>query len=649
MNYKEIIDQQIQSKERTNWEGTVIEYLEKVKEDPRIAATAPNRVYNMIMNYGIEEVDDSLKIPGYDDLVKYKFFENKVYGNYYGLHDLMKFLHAASMRTETGRRILMMIGPVSSGKSLCSAIIKKGLEMDQVPKYAIKGCPIHEEPLNAIPVEDREYWDKELGTKIAGSLCPVCQYNIDQNYTDEKGRVRWSEIPVEQITFSESRRCGIGTFSPTDPKEQDVTELIGRVNMSKLAMYSETDPRAFEFSGELHIANRGIIEYIEVLKASIKFHYILIPLAQEQLIKSPGFPQMYIDTLVLSHSNQTEFDSFKAEKKNEALHDRIYPVYIPYNLRVKDEVEIYKKMIRESDFNDIHISPNALEVAAQFAVITRLVKSSKVSNLIQKMKIYNGEVTDEFKKEEIDVKSLRKEGKVKGEGMSGISPRFIINALNVAMGSKIDKKCINAIDVIKYLKGNFDHQIGISEEDTEHYTNLLTADKDSVTAEFKEFAKKEVNLSFVNAYKDQAQALFERYMKNVSAYVKKEQIYNDIEGEYNKPDEKIMRAIEELIPVPENSKDEFRKGVFVYKADCLEKGKEFKYNSYDPLRTAIEKKLMGDLKNFVSLSLADSTNTNPKAQKRRDDAMQILIDKGYCKHCASALLSFVGEILRRES
>jgi serine protein kinase len=561
----------------------------------------------------------------------------------------MKFLKASARRTETGKRILIMVGPVSSGKSTISALIKKGLEMDDTPKYVIKGCPLHEEPLHVIPLEDRENWEKELGIKIEGHLCPTCQQVVDSEYTDEKGVVRWDEVPVVQMKFSEQRRLGIGTFQPSDPKSQDISELIGRVNMSKIARYGETDPRAYQFDGELQVANGGVIEYIEILKADVKFHYILITAAQEQLIKSPGFPQIYIDELILSHTNQTEFDSFKSDKKNEALHDRMYPVFVPWNLKVDDEIKIYKKMIDESDFNDIHIAPNTLKVAAQFAVLSRLVPSNKVSNAVTKMKLYNGEITEEFKKTDVDVKALREEGRKKGEGMTGISPRFIINALNVALGQKEDKKCINPIDIIRALRENFNHHIGITEEDTATYLNLLAGDKNSIANEYKEIAKKEVNMSFLAAYEDQAQNLFENYMNQVIAFCKKDKVQDKITGEYSDPDEKLMRSIEELISVPVNSKETFRNGIFVYKSEYLSEGKPFTFKDYDPIREAIEKKLMNDLKSVVSLSISDTTNTDPKKAKRRGEAMKRLIDKGYCDHCGSVLLQFVGEVIRKEN
>lgn len=656
-DFRELMLEQQEKTGIIKWEGDLIEYCKKVMENPEIAMLAPARIYNMIIKYGTEPVAENRKTKGYEDLVKYKFFDGKIFGSFEPIHDLMKFLKAAARRTETGKRILMMMGPVSGGKSTIAALIKRGLENDDTPMFAIKGCPIHEDPLHAIPRQFRDEWNEKLGVKIEGDLCPVCQLRLESEFTDDKGVARWHEFPVEMIQISEQKRNCIGTFTPSDPKSQDITELIGRVNMSKLHMFSESDPRAYQFDGELQVANRGVVEYIEILKADIKFHHVLITLAQEQVIKAPGFPQMYLDELILSHTNQTEFDKFKNDPANEALHDRMYYVKVPWNDTITDEIQIYKKLIAQSEFSNIHISPGALEVAAQFAILTRLYPSKKI-NPIQKMKLYNNEFLDEFSKgKDKDIKLIRQEGRDNGECMSGISPRFITNAINIALGQKdsvetgIDglKGCITAIDMIRALRDNFEHHMGGQEKDKEKYIQLLIAKEDSVVSEYKDFAKKEVSKAFIHAFDDQADELFNRYDINCRAFCKNETVFDPIMGEYHEPDEKIMRAVEELIPVPNESKREFRKGVYVYKADTLEEGKVWKWNTYKPLKDAIEKKLMNDLKNVVQLSIANTVSTDAKVKARRSKALKTLMKKNYCEHCAKILLGFVGEILRSEN
>lgn len=658
-DFRNIILDQQKDAPPAKWSGQLINYMKLVEENPEIANLSPARIYNMIMKKGTSPVDDTIKTKGYEDLVWYKFFDGKIFGNRTAeaIHDIMSFLKASAKRTETGKRILMLVGPVASAKSTISALIKKGLEKDDTPKYAITGCPLHEEPLHAIPEDNREIWGEKLGVMIEGELCPVCQLNVDQNFTNDDGTVRWHEIPVELVKISEQRRSCIGTFIPSDPKSQDISELIGSVNMAKVAMYGESDPRGYTFDGELQVANGGIIEYIEILKADIKFHHVLLTAAQEQKIKAPRFPQMYIDTLIMSHTNFTEFHKFLNNKDNEALHDRMFVIKVPWNDRVKDEVEIYKKIIADSEFTGVHISPQALEVAAQFAVLSRYHESEKI-NLIKKMKLYNGEYLEEFAKgKDYDIRKLREEGKTHEECLTGISPRFIMNALNIILGSKenVDTGdseycgCITALDMIRSMRNTFEHHIGHEEKERKRFEELLISDKDSILSEYREFAKREVSKAFVHAYDDQADELFIRYMLNVASDCKHETVLDETTGEYKEPDEDIMRSIEEQIGISQEAKSGFRKGIFVYEADAYKQGKDFTWKTYKPLKDAIEKKLMSDLRNVVTLSIADTTVTSPKAKKRRHAAMQTLLDKGYCPNCAKHLLSFVGELLRREN
>jgi serine protein kinase len=505
------------------WEGTMKDYMSLVHANPKIAQTAPGRIYDMIIQKGTTDVPASTKISHYEDLVKYKFFEGEIFGIEEVLHDLVRFFRAGANRTETGKRILILVGPVSSGKSTIASLLRRGLEQSDTPIYAIKDCPIHEEPLHLIPRSQRPKFERLLGVKIDGDLCPVCKYRLthDERYRDDSGAgYRWEEVPVVRIQLSERSRVGIGTFQPSDPKNQDISELIGHVDLGKITKYGEGHPLGYRFDGELQVANRGLIEYIEILKCDIKFHYTLITAAQEQLVKSPGFPQTYIDTVILSHTNQTEFEKFKAAKENEALHDRMYPIYVPYNLRVADEVAIYRKLIGQSEFaGKVHIAPLTLETAGLFAVLTRLQESPACPDLLRKAKLYNGEAVLDRDKEELNVDRLWSEGREKGEGMSGISPRFIMNAINISLGAASGgHACVNPVEMIRALRHQFEHHIGFTDEEKERYQHLLLSEKNSVLSEFREKARKEVNKAFLFAYEDQAQALFENYIQNATAF-----------------------------------------------------------------------------------------------------------------------------------
>ncbi len=644
--------QQSKSKKNGSWEGTMTEYMALVHEDAKIAQFAPSRIYDMIVQKGTTEITEFEKLPHYEDEVRYNFFSEEIFGIEEVLHDLVRFFRAGANRTETGKRILIMVGPVSSGKSTIATLLRRGLEKMETPVYAIKDCPIHEEPLHLIPRSQRQEFEGLLGVKVEGDLCPVCKYELttDERYQDHSGNYKWEDMPVVQVRLSERARTGIGTFQPSDPKNQDISELIGHVDLGKITKYGEGHPLGYRFDGEIQIANRGLIEYIEILKCDIKFHYVLITVAQEQLIKAPGFPQTYVDTVILSHTNQTEFEKFKVAKENEALHDRMYPIYVPYNLRVRGEVAIYRKLISRSEFHErVHIAPLTLEMAGLFAVLTRLKPSTLGIDEIKKARYYNGEAIMEKEKDPVDVKKLWLEGKEKAEGMTGISPRFIMNALNISLGGAKDgAACINPVDIIRALKHQFEHHIGFSEEERSRYTDLLLAEKGSVLSEYREKARKEINRAFLYAYEDQAQALFDNYMKNATAYCLKRKIIDPVTQEEQEPDEKLMRSIEEMIGLSEGAKSEFRQGLFVFKADALDRGESFDFNNYPPLHDAIEKKLIVDLKNIVSLTLTDKTRKDPKTLKRKEEAVSKLLEKGYCPVCAEALLGFVGEMLRKE-
>jgi serine protein kinase len=644
--------QQSKSRKDGLWEGTMAEYMAKVHQDPLIAQTAPARVYDMIMRKGTEEVPEAAKLPHYEDLLRYSFFSGEIFGIEEVLHDLVQFFRAGAHRTETGKRILILVGPVSSGKSTIAAMLRRGLEQLDTTIYAIKDCPIHEEPLHLVPRSKRAEFEKLLGVSIEGDLCPVCKHRLtnDTLYRDHSGNYRWEDMPVVETRFSERSRIGIGTFQPSDPKNQDISELIGHVDLGKITQYGEGHPLGYRFDGELQIANRGLIEYIEILKCDIKFHYVLITVAQEQMIKAPGFPQTYIDTVILSHTNETEFEKFKANKENEALHDRMYPIYVPYNLRWRDEVSIYRKLIERSEFHErVHIAPNALEMAGLFAVMSRLQPSSTGITELGKAKYYNGEAAAEKEKDPVNVKKLMLEGREKAEGRSGISPRFIMNALNIALGgAQNGAACINPVDVIRALKHQFEHHIGFTDEQKSRYVDLLLGEKNSVLSEYRERARKEVNRAFLFAYEDQAQALFDNYMQNATAYCLKRKIADPVTQEEQEPDEKLMRSIEEMIGISEGAKGEFRQGLFVFKSDALDRGQKFDFKNYRPLQEAIEKKLISDLKNIVSLTLSDKSRRDPETVERKMEAISKLEDKGYCPICAEALLSFVGEMLRKE-
>ncbi|PKC52747.1 PrkA AAA, partial [Rhizophagus irregularis] len=367
---------------RLKWEGTFAEYLELVKEKPEIAQTAHSRVYNMIKSAGVEEKNGQKN---------YKFFNKEMFGLESALERLVEeYFHPAARRLDVRKRILLLMGPVSGGKSTIVTMLKRGLEQfsrsEEGAVYAIKGCPMHEDPLHLIPHHLREDFYKEYGIRIEGSLSPLNTMRLEQEYG---GRIE--DVMIERIFFSEDKRVGIGTFTPSDPKSQDIADLTGSIDFSTIAEYgSESDPRAYRFDGELNKANRGMMEFQEMLKLDEKFLWHLLSLTQEGNFKAGRFALISADELIVAHTNETEYRSFISNKKNEALHSRIIVIPIPYNLKVSEEERIYEKMIRESDIAHVHIAPHALRAAAIFSILTRLeVPKKQGIDLLKKMRLYD--------------------------------------------------------------------------------------------------------------------------------------------------------------------------------------------------------------------------------------------------------------------
>ncbi|RKJ57151.1 protein prkA, partial [Butyricicoccus sp. 1XD8-22] len=438
---------------RLKWEGTFAEYLELVKEKQEIAQTAHSRVYNMIKSAGVEEKNGQKN---------YKFFNKEMFGLESALERLVEeYFHPAARRLDVRKRILLLMGPVSGGKSTIVTMLKRGLEQfsrsEEGAVYAIKGCPMHEDPLHLIPHHLREDFYKEYGIRIEGSLSPLNTMRLEQEYG---GRIE--DVMIERIFFSEDKRVGIGTFTPSDPKSQDIADLTGSIDFSTIAEYgSESDPRAYRFDGELNKANRGMMEFQEMLKLDEKFLWHLLSLTQEGNFKAGRFALISADELIVAHTNETEYRSFISNKKNEALHSRIIVIPIPYNLKVSEEERIYEKMIRESDIAHVHIAPHALRAAAIFSILTRLeVPKKQGIDLLKKMRLYDGENVEGFNS--VDVEELKKE--FPNEGMQGIDPRYIINRISSAIIRK-EVPSINALDVLRALKDGLDQHPSISQED----------------------------------------------------------------------------------------------------------------------------------------------------------------------------------------
>ncbi len=613
------------------WEGTFAQYFEIATKRASIGQLAHERIYSMIVAAGTA--------PTKSGDLRYTFFEDEIFGLEKPLQQIVEYFHSGAQRLEVRKRILLLMGPVGGGKSTIVSLLKRGLEnytrSETGAVYAIKECPMQEEPLHLIPLELRAEVEREFGLYIEGELCPKCRWLLEHKYDN-----KIESVPVRRIGFSEKHRVGIGTFTPSDPKSQDISELVGGIDLSTIGEVGvESDPRAYRFDGELNIANRGMMEFIEMLKVDEKFLYVLLTLSQEQNIKTGRFSMIYADEVVVSHTNENEYAAFVGNKKSEALQDRIILVKVPYNLRVTDEIKIYEKLLRQSALKDVHIAPHTLRIASTFAVLTRLEPSKKAGmNVMKKLKVYDGEDVEDVKQK--DVKELQDEAT--REGMDGISPRYVINRLSSAL-VRDGVTCINAIDALRALRDGLDQHTSVTRDQRDRYLNFIN----EARKEYDEMARKEVQRAFVYSFEESARGLLNNYLDNVEAYCNKTKVRDPITDEDLDPDEQLMRSIEEQIGITENAKKTFREEILIRISSLARRGQAFDYTSHERLKEAIEKKLFADLRDVVKITTS-AKMPDPEQMKRFNEVSNRLIaDHGYCPVCANELLKYVGSLLNR--
>ncbi|HVG21561.1 MAG TPA: protein prkA [Blastocatellia bacterium] len=635
-NISDLLETHRREREQLAWEGSFRDYFELVLQNPSISKLSHARICDMILASGVEKINEGSR----DEIVRYNFFSDELFGIEGPIAKIVEYFKSAGQRLEVRKRILLLMGPVGGGKSTIVTMLKRGLERwsrtDNGAVFAIKDCPMHEEPLHLIPLELRPEIARHYGLYIEGELCPQCRYNLEHVY-----RGRHEDVLVHRLIFSEKDRIGIGTFAPSDPKSQDITELTGSIDLSTIGEVGvESDPRAYRFDGELNIANRGLMEFVEMLKVDEKFLYSLLTLSQEQNIKTGRFALIYADESIISHTNENEYSAFVANRKSEALQDRIIMIRVPYNLKASQEERIYDKLLKQSEaLRNIHIAPSTLKVAAMFAVMTRLEEPKKANmDLVKKMKLYDGEDVEGFKSK--DVRELQEE--TVREGMDGISPRYIINRLSGAL-VRDNITCINPIDALRAIKDGFEQHTGISSEQRDRYLNLIAVAR----REYDDIAKNEVQRAFVYSFEEMAKGICDNYLDNVEAYCNKEKLKDPITEEELEPDEKLMRSIEEQIGISENAKNTFRQEILIRISSHARKGKPFEYRSHERLKEAIEKKIFSDLKDVVKITTSAKTPDADQLRRINEVIDRLVSEAGYCTVCANELLTYVGTLLSR--
>ncbi len=662
--------QDLQHFRAKHWEGTFAEYLDVVAENPAVARNAYERVYDMVMSYG----SHSYEISRSENRTHFHFFDDPdndgadaVFGLDASLEQFVNALKSASKGYGIEKRVLLLHGPVGSSKSTIARLIKRGLErysahdegalytlgwMDEVAGE-VRWCPMHEEPLHLIPERFRadvqhklhaERGENDYRVKIVGELCTYCRFIFGEKLKRHDGD--WtkviSDVRVKRIVLSEQDRIGIGTFQPKDEKNQDSTELTGDVNYRKIAEYgSDSDPRAFNFDGEFNIANRGVIEFIEVLKLDVAFLYDLLGASQEHKVKPKKFAQTDIDEVILGHTNEPEYRRLQNNEFMEALRDRTVKIDIPYVTKLSDEIKIYEKDYNPKRVKGKHIAPHTIEMAAMWAVLTRLEEPKNAGiTLMQKLKLYNGKSLPNFTEE--NVKELREQ--TTHEGLMGISPRYVQDKISNALVAHPESKSINPFMVINELEAGIKHHSLItSEELRSRYRDLLEVIKE----EYENIVKNEVQRA-IAADEDALKRLCSNYIDQVKAYTQREKVKNRYTGQLAEPDERLMRSIEEKIDIPDNRKDDFRRELMNYIGALMIDGKTFDYTSNERLYKALQLKLFEDQKDSIKLSSLVSKVIDQETQAKIDVVKGRLIrDHGYDEESATDVLNFVASIFAR--
>ena len=655
---------------KLNWEGSFADYLDLVLERPHVTRTAYQRLYDMILSHGTEDMYENK-----DKLIRYKFFTefatrhaDGIYGLDRPLMQLVNTFKSAALGYGTERRVILLHGPVGSAKSTIARLLKRGLEeytrtdAGMLCSFAWKNAdgtytkdPMHGEPLQLVPEEHRAALLASLNEncakpypyeiRIKGDLCPYSRFEFKNRLAKYDGdwvEMLKHEVKVYRLVLSEKDRIGIGTFQPKDEKNQDSTELTGDMNYRKIAEYgSDSDPRAFNFDGELNIANRGLVEFIEVLKLDVAFLYDLLGASQEHKIKPKKFAQTDIDEVILGHTNEPEYKRLQSNEFMEALRDRTVKIDIPYVTRLRDEVKIYEKDFNGEKVKGKHIAPHTVEVAAMWAVLTRLSPPKHASlSLLQKLKLYNGKTLPGFTED--NVIDLKKESP--HEGMTGISPRYIQDKISNALVAHPDEDNINPFMVMHELESGLRHHALIKDEEQFRYFRELLS---TVREEYEDVVKNEVQRA-IAADEEALTRLCGNYIDNVKAYTLRDKVRNRFTGRDEEPDERLMRSVEEKIDIPEGRKDDFRREIMNYIGALALDGKKFDYRTNERLQKALELKLFEDQKDTIKLTTLVSNVVDRATQEKIDVVKARLIrNHGYNDSSATDVLNFVASIFAR--
>ncbi len=619
------------------WEGTLSDFLKDIlpKSPAGYIRTSHEYIWDMLLWHGrASEGNDTEKAR--------ELFKRELFGVDEPLGRVVDYFKAAAAGSDVGRRLLLLLGPPSGGKSTLAILLKRGLEeysrTDEGALYAIKGSPLRESPLNLIPTSLRAEFRETFGVSISGELSPWAR-----DYLDRECEGDYLRVPVERIFLSEAARCGIGTYAPHDPSTADIADLVGSVDLSKVARVGdEGDPRAWSWSGAVYAASRGVLEMIEILKVKREFLYLLLTLTQEKNVKVARFPLIYLDETILAHTNLAEFNRFLQEKENEALLDRMVIIKVPYALSYKDEARIYKKLVYGAPaFRNTHLDPHVLHLAAVFAILTRHTKPEREGlDLPKKVRIFAGEAVEGFS----DQEAARLRTEAPDEGLSGVSPRFVINALSTAI-TRGNARSLTSMELLLAVKDAIESDARIDAKQKKlWFDHLVTARKEF----YNRWVKEDVHRALFASFQDEAQQLLEKYLDEIEASLDQRKVTDPMTGENRPPDERFMRSVEEKIKVSESGKQSFRQEVIRKAMVAFKAGEKFRLASHARVREAIEQYLFEERRDVLRLVTSTARPDEDARNKISVVQERLVKEYGYDEHSAQEALNYVTTLLSQE-
>jgi serine protein kinase len=603
-------------------EMSIQEYLELCRRDQSVYASVAERMLKAI---GEPEVVDTHLTDRNSRIFANKMIRTyPAFKGFYGMEEVIEnivayFRHAAQ-GLEEKKQILYLLGPVGGGKSSLAEALKS--LMERLPFYAIKNSPVNESPLNLFGPEDVEILTSEYDIParyLGGVMSPWAVKRLHE-YNGDITKFR-----VVKLFPSTLSQLAISKTEPGDENNQDISSLVGKIDIRKLETYSQNDPDAYSYSGGLCLSNRGILEFVEMFKAPIKVLHPLLTATQEGNYKgTEGFGAIPFDGLILAHSNEAEWLTFKNNKNNEAFLDRIYIVKVPYSLRVTDEINIYQKLLDNSSLTKASCAPDTLKMLAQFTVLSRL-KEPENSSIYSKMRIYDGENLKDIDPKAKSYQEYRDFAGV-DEGMTGLSTRFAFKILSRVFNYDHNEVAANPVHLMYILEQQIEQeQFPAAVE--EHYQRYL---KEYLSPHYAEFVGKEIQTAYLESYSDYGQNIFDRYVVYADFWIQDQEFRDPDTGEML--DRKTLNDELEKIEKPagiSNPKD-FRNEVvnFVLRAKASHGGKNPLWTSYEKLRVVIEKKMFSSTEDLLPV-ISFNAKSNAEDQKKHQNFLERMVEKGY--------------------